>query len=324
MPKIHRKNRTPVRSVGEKEKKSGSVLEGDEEELDEGLVQNLLAAIRRIKGQKQRPGEERICATMSLKYNLPPEETISLLEKAVQAGRVAKLINKGLPSYRDPDTLSISKAPMNPSDTARLVKKAILTVDLQGATIREIEDSICVEHGLVHSTEFTEQLKNTVTKMVEDGRLGKHGRLYKVPIFKLDPFPSPKVTPSTICSFCLGTAELNKQKKAEELISCHDCGNSGHPSCLQYAPPLVERIKAEPWLCLECKRCIHCDKGAATDDLLFCDACDKGFHMECLDPPLDSLPTGRWICPVCIPPPNRKRTTRHNPTPTVPSIETGT
>lgn len=311
MPKINRKTRTPVRSVADQDKHADSPF-GEDEELDEEPVQHLLTAIRRIKGQKQRPGEERICATMNLKFAMQQDETLALLEKAVQAGRVIKLINKGMPSYRDPDTMSMSKAPMNPSDTTRLIKKAVLLVSLEGATIREVEESIIKEHGLVHSTDFTEQLKTMVNRMVELGRLEKHGRILKVPIFRMDPFPEPKVNPSAICSFCLGTAEQNKQKKAEKLVSCHDCGNSGHPSCLQYAPSLVQRIRAEPWLCLECKRCVHCDRGAATDDLLFCDACDKGFHMECLDPPLECLPKGRWICPICVPAPNRKRTTRHH------------
>lgn len=36
--------------------------------MDEEIVEQLLAAIRRIKGQKQRPGEERICSTMSIRW----------------------------------------------------------------------------------------------------------------------------------------------------------------------------------------------------------------------------------------------------------------
>ena len=306
MPRINRKVRTPVRSAAD-ESFSGQ----EDDDPEEMAVQQLLASIRRIKGQKQRPGEERISSTMQLKYGILPDETLKLLEIAVTSGRVIKLINKGMPSYRDPDTLSVSKPPLNPSDTARMIKKAILTVNLDGASAKEIEENIRREHGLVPSADLTNQIKSILYKMVEAGRLNKHGRIYKVPVFKMDPFPSPKVSPSSICSFCLGTSEQNKQKNAEELISCHDCGNSGHPSCLKYSKPLVERIKAEPWLCLECKRCVHCDRGSATDDLLFCDACDKGFHMECLDPPLEELPTGRWICPICIPPPNRKRTNRH-------------
>ncbi len=308
MPRINRKVHTPVRSAAD-ENFSGA--DDNEDDLEETSIQQLLEAIRRIKGQKQRPGEDRICNTMQLKYNILPEDALKLLERAVQAGRVVKLINKGMPSYRDPDTLSVSRPPLNPSDTARMIKKAILTVNLDGASAKEIEESIRKEHSLVLNVDLTNQIRSILHKMVESGRLNKHGRIYKVPVFRMDSFPSPKVCPSSICSFCLGTSEQNKQKSAEELISCHDCGNSGHPSCLKYSKPLVERIKAEPWLCLECKRCVHCDRGSATDDLLFCDACDKGFHMECLDPPLEELPTGRWICPICIPPPNRKRGNRH-------------
>lgn len=293
-----RKHRAPIPSYNS---------DAGSEDLDEEMVQNLLSTIRRIKGQKQRPGEERICSTMTLKYGVPPDLTLTYLEKAVQLGRIVKLINKGMPSYRDPDSLSVSRGVLNSADIVRMVKKSILTLNLEGATIRDIEDHICVEYGLIQSPDLTIQIKTSIAKQIEQGRLEKHGRIIKVPIFKMDPFPLPKVKPSAICSFCLGTAEQNRQKKAEGLISCHECGNSGHPSCLQYSPPLVERIKAEPWLCLECKKCTICEQAANADDLLICDACDKGFHMDCLEPPLAQLPEGRWICPVCVPPPNRRR-----------------
>ena len=188
-----------------------------------------------------------------------------------------------------------------------MIKKSILKINLEGATLREIESQICTEYGLVQSAEVTDQLKASVTKQLEQGLLEKHGRILRVPVFPLEVFPEPKVKPSAICSFCLGTAERNRQGKQEDLLSCHECGNSGHPTCLQYTPALVTRIRAEPWLCLECKKCMHCDQAANADDLLICDSCDKGFHMDCLDPPLSRLPEGRWICPICVPPPNRRR-----------------
>ena len=304
MPRGQRKTRTPIQSYhGEHSQRSGD----KDDDLDEEIILNLLSAIRRIKGQKQRPGEERICSTMSLKFGVSQEITLKMLDKAVKTGRVYKLIHKGLPSYRDPDMMPVSRGLMNPADLMRMVRKAILMLSLEGATIRDIEDQIISEYGLVHSVELSEQIKSSILKQIEQGKLEKQGRIVKVPIFRIDPFPEPNVKPSSICSFCLGTAEQNRNKKPEQLISCHDCGNSGHPACLKYSPALVDRIKAEPWLCLECKRCMTCDQGAATDDLLICDACDKGFHMECLDPPLENLPDGRWICPVCVPPPNRRR-----------------
>lgn len=29
------------------------------------------------------------------------------------------------------------------------------------------------------------------------------------------------------------------------------------------------------------------------DNMLFCDSCDRGFHMECCDPPLTRMPKGK-------------------------------
>ena len=241
------------------------------------------------------------------RYGVSTEVSMMYLEKAVQANRIVKLINKGLPSYRDPESLSVSRGVLNTADLARMIKKSILMLNLEGAVLRDIENQICNEYGLVQSVDLTDQLKTAVAKQLEQGLLEKRGRLLKVPVFALDTFPEPKVKPSAICSFCLGTAERNREDKREELLSCSECGNSGHPSCLQYSPALVTRIKVEPWLCLECKKCMSCDQAANADDLLICDSCDKGFHMECLEPPLSKLPEGRWICPICVPPPNRRR-----------------
>lgn len=32
---------------------------------------------------------------------------------------------------------------------------------------------------------------------------------------------------------------------------------------------------------------------------MFCDRCDRGWHLYCLDPPLDRPPPGFWQCPTC-------------------------
>src|SRR5712675_2627797 len=33
--------------------------------------------------------------------------------------------------------------------------------------------------------------------------------------------------------------------------------------------------------------------------ILFCDTCDRGWHMDCLTPPLQDSPPGKWHCPSC-------------------------
>ncbi|XP_065407742.1 histone acetyltransferase KAT6B isoform X6 [Chrysemys picta bellii] len=75
-----------------------------------------------------------------------------------------------------------------------------------------------------------------------------------------------------------------------------------HPSCLKFCPELTANVKALRWQCIECKTCSACRiQGKNADNMLFCDSCDRGFHMECCDPPLSRMPKGMWICQVCRP-----------------------
>ncbi|XP_030512057.2 probable Histone-lysine N-methyltransferase ATXR5 [Rhodamnia argentea] len=45
--------------------------------------------------------------------------------------------------------------------------------------------------------------------------------------------------------------------------------------------------------------CEQCRSGDSADELLLCDKCDKGFHMNCLRPIVVKLPMGSWLCPKC-------------------------
>lgn len=47
--------------------------------------------------------------------------------------------------------------------------------------------------------------------------------------------------------------------------------------------------------------CVVCLRASNPATMLMCDGCDYGcHHMECLDPPLDTLPEGDWFCPQCV------------------------
>uniref|UniRef100_A0A3Q3QMS8 PHD and ring finger domains 1 n=1 Tax=Monopterus albus TaxID=43700 RepID=A0A3Q3QMS8_MONAL len=50
---------------------------------------------------------------------------------------------------------------------------------------------------------------------------------------------------------------------------------------------------------LEQTSCEVCGSSDREDCLLLCDSCDAGYHMECLTPPLDSVPVEEWFCPEC-------------------------
>ncbi|KAM6464442.1 PHD finger protein 21A isoform 3-T5 [Liasis olivaceus] len=53
----------------------------------------------------------------------------------------------------------------------------------------------------------------------------------------------------------------------------------------------------------------QCPKGDIHEDfcsvcrksgqLLMCDTCSRVYHLDCLDPPLKTIPKGMWICPKC-------------------------
>lgn len=45
--------------------------------------------------------------------------------------------------------------------------------------------------------------------------------------------------------------------------------------------------------------CEICGAGHHEDKIILCDRCDKGFHLFCLSPPLECVPEGDWVCPLC-------------------------
>ncbi|CAH2220045.1 PHD finger 12 [Pelobates cultripes] len=48
---------------------------------------------------------------------------------------------------------------------------------------------------------------------------------------------------------------------------------------------------------LPVKVCFTCTRSCRVAPLIQCDYCPLLFHMDCLDPPLTAMPTGRWMCP---------------------------
>ncbi|XP_057211718.1 zinc finger protein ubi-d4 isoform X4 [Triplophysa rosa] len=113
--------------------------------------------------------------------------------------------------------------------------------------------------------------------------------------------PDGLALPNNYCDFCLGDSNMNqKTGQSEELVSCSDCGRSGHPSCLQFTAVMMAAVKTYRWQCIECKCCNVCGTSENDDQLLFCDDCDRGYHMYCLSPPMSEPPEGSWSCHLCL------------------------
>ncbi|XP_074519048.1 histone acetyltransferase KAT6B isoform X2 [Halichoeres trimaculatus] len=312
----------------------------------------ILEAIQKIKRQKQRPSEERICHAVATSHGLDKKTVLEQLELSVHDGSILKVTNKGSASYKDPGnpgrvgsippanvSVPSKESIWNSSDLRhidwnKILKRAIEGLDdTHGSSLKNIERYLRNQDDLsdvVDNPAFRQRLRLAAKRCVNNGRLVKNGPRYKLSHGSVEgrgarcPSASPlvlssvtllpherdqlRVDPIPICSFCLGTKESNRDKRPEELLSCADCGSSGHPSCLKFSPELTSNVKRLRWQCIECKTCSSCRiQGKNADEMLFCDSCDRGFHMECCDPPLSRMPKGTWICQVCRPKENGKK-----------------
>ncbi|XP_038830587.1 histone acetyltransferase KAT6B-like [Salvelinus namaycush] len=327
----------------------------------------ILEAIQKIKRQKQRPSDERICHAVATLHRLDKRTVLEQLDLSVHDGSILKVTNKGNVSYKDPNhpgrglllsssssSSSSSLKPVSanlsipsskgsiwkPSDLRhvdwnKVLRRAIEGLnDSRGSSLKNIQRYLRNQDDPSHVQDnpgFQQRLRLAAKWAVKNGRLAKDGPRYRLnqgvngaegrsqrcpgasPLALLCVTLLPherdqlRADPIPICSFCLGTKESNRDKRSEELLSCADCGSSGHPSCLKFSPELTTNVKRLRWQCIECKTCSSCQiQGKNADEMLFCDSCDRGFHMECCDPPLLRMPTGTWVCQVCRPKENGK------------------
>lgn len=108
-----------------------------------------------------------------------------------------------------------------------------------------------------------------------------------------------------------------------EIILCDTCPKAFHLCCLE--PELEEAPEGE-WFCPQCEKdgiaakkkeqnaealakaavdsdgiqhfeyCTWCKDGG---ELILCETCPQAYHIDCLNPPLNKIPTQEWYCPRC-------------------------
>jgi len=95
-----------------------------------------------------------------------------------------------------------------------------------------------------------------------------------------------------------------------EIILCDTCPRAYHLCCLD---PELEEAPEGKWSCPTCVKsgptvveededdehlemCRTCKEGG---ELLCCDSCINGYHLRCVDPPLEEIPDHEWTCPRC-------------------------
>ncbi|CAB3244473.1 unnamed protein product [Arctia plantaginis] len=100
-----------------------------------------------------------------------------------------------------------------------------------------------------------------------------------------------------LCRVCKLRLEANRKYTHERFLVCANCNAKLHPSCVELSADTIRKCREYPWQCAECKTCCSCGKPADDDKMLFCDLCDRGFHIYCVG--LDTVPSGRWHCVEC-------------------------
>ncbi len=81
------------------------------------------------------------------------------------------------------------------------------------------------------------------------------------------------------------------------LIACVQCGECYHPHCTNTRVSKV--ILQKGWRCLDCTVCEGCGLKHDEANIILCDDCDISYHIYCVQPPLDTVPTGAWKCKWC-------------------------
>eukprot|EP00794_Sanderia_malayensis_P008225 gene8225-9105_t len=276
----------------------------------------IMETIVLVRSRKARPDLERICKTMQRNHGVEPKETEKWLDLLCDKGIVARRPFKGAVSYRivaDEKTGS-GKSNVRYFRNVRKITKAISALDPHGLGVSfgSIERYITTHWPLTCSIlSLRVRLRSSLRDGVEEGRFTKTlNGCYKLGLSQFgveevteEEMPEENIEENgddLLCDYCQQNADRNPFGEPEELLICKDCGNKAHPSCLNYSAELVEQIRADDsWQCIDCKACTICDGTSDPDSLLFCDACDKGYHMNCHTPKLDQMPSGKWMCNSC-------------------------
>lgn len=148
----------------------------------------LLEAIRKIKQQKQRPSVDRICNAVRQIHKVSRESIVAQLELAVQDGCILKVFNKGLCSYKDPESCPPAKGNVlkvtKSTDLLKVIEKSVRELNENGgSTLRNIEKYIRQNHTLelAPGVDFMQQLTLTAKRAINKNHLVQEGRLFRLP-----------------------------------------------------------------------------------------------------------------------------------------------
>lgn len=98
-------------------------------------------------------------------------------------------------------------------------------------------------------------------------------------------------SPQSACRLC------GRERGRGVLLVCILCHTPFHLQCLGYSRELSATVQATPWVCMDCRACVVCQQLGG--ELIFCDLCDRAYHLRCHQPCVRKRPAGEWLCTSC-------------------------
>ncbi|XP_040018665.2 uncharacterized protein phrf1 isoform X1 [Gasterosteus aculeatus] len=122
--------------------------------------------------------------------------------------------------------------------------------------------------------------------------------------FSSQPVATPESCEHYFCLDCILAWAKNANSCPVDRIAFNSiylrkCYGGKVKKMITVQKPVKEGLEEVIDVDLEQTRCEVCRGSDREDRLLLCDGCDAGYHMECLTPPLDSVPVEEWFCPGC-------------------------
>lgn len=96
-----------------------------------------------------------------------------------------------------------------------------------------------------------------------------------------------------VCCVCTKSQFTSPNEIPELFVKCAICMKVAHPSCIEMSSEMAKRAFQYQWQCVDCKRCHGCQKSEEQQKMIYCQQCDRAYHIYCTKS-LQSIPKGTW------------------------------
>lgn len=182
--------------------------------------------------------------------------------------------NKTVPSITNPDSLdeeidsSDKQACHDEKVKSQSVKQQTSSSSQQCKTVNKITNSSSIQNDVIDDVSTVRSPKNLLSLLIKAAKL-------------VNPIQFQLPTEYNPCISFPGSSKKSQPNT-----------NSGNSRSKKQPHELDNGLVPLP-----VKVCFKCVRSCRKAPLIQCDYCPLLYHADCLDPPLTTLPTTRWMCP---------------------------